>query len=104
MEVQSFSERIFNMLLQIPKGHVVTYGQLAALVGHPGASRAVGNVLHNNLFPDIFPCFRVVNSQGKLAKNFGAGGITEHRRRLLEDGIEVVDDCVNLSVYQWKKF
>lgn len=104
MNNTAFADKVFDMLLQIPKGHVVTYGQLAALIGHPGASRAVGNVLHNNLLPDVFPCFRVVNAQGRLAKRFGAGGIAEHKRRLLEDGIEVKENCVDLDRYQWQKF
>ena len=104
MPQSRFLMEVLEKLLEIPKGKVVTYAQLASLVGHPGAARAVGNALHQNPLPDIFPCFRVVNAQGRLAKNFGAGGIAEQRRRLEADGIAVNDNCVNLAVYQWSKW
>ena len=98
----SFEQAVYRCLCDIPSGCVVTYGQLAALIGKPGAARAVGNALHHNLLPDLIPCFRVVNAQGHLAEHFGAGGIREHRRRLEADGIEVrADDTVDLSRYQW---
>lgn len=98
----AFSEAIYDVVRQIPDGHVATYGQVARLAGYPGAARAVGNALHVNPDPDYTPCFRVVNAQGKLSKCFGFGGITEHRRRLEEDGIEVINFRVNLEEFQWK--
>ncbi len=93
-----FSQDVYDFLRTIPKGHVATYGQVAAAIGRPGASRAVGNALHRNPDPDCYPCFRVVNREGYLAVHFGLG-IEEQKRRLIADGIEVDDYRVDLRKY-----
>ena len=61
------TKRIYEAVKQIPKGHVATYGQVAAMAGNPKMSRAVGNALHKNPDPENIPCFRVVNAKGELA-------------------------------------
>ena len=92
------TRRIYEAVKRIPKGHVATYGQVAAMAGNEKMSRAVGNALHKNPDPDHIPCFRVVNSQGKLSGNFAFGeGVQE--RLLAEDGIEVKNGRVDLSKY-----
>ena len=92
-------EKVYSYLQTIPKGKVVTYGQIATHLGNKGLARVVGNILHTNPRPDLYPCYKVVNSQGKLAANFGCGGIEEQKRRLEKDGIEVVDYQVDLQKY-----
>lgn len=94
-------EKVYNYLTLIPKGKVVTYKQIAIYLGNEKLSRVVGNILHVNPNPDKYPCFKVVNRNGKLAKNFGLG-IEEQKRRLINDGIEVNDYQVDLNKYQWK--
>lgn len=94
-------EQVYCFLRTIPKGKVVTYSLIASALGHPGAARAVGNILHNNPDPDYYPCFRVVNGQGRVAENFGFGGAPEQIKRLRNDGIEVVDGRVDLKKYLW---
>ena len=94
-----FQKRVYEYLRTIPKGKVVTYGELAEKIGYPKACRAVGNALHLNPKPDVYPCFRVVNKEGCLAKNF-ALGIDEQKRRLENDGIEVVNYKVDLKKYK----
>ena len=70
----------------------------------PGLARLVGNYLHVNPDPQRYPCYKVVNHQGKLAKNFGFGGAAVQKERLEADGVEVSDDYrVDLSKYQWKE-
>lgn len=91
-------QRVYDYLLTIPKGKVVTYGQIARALGNKKAARAVGNILHRNPDPDTYPCYKVVNHQGKLAQHF-ALGIDEQRRRLEADGIEVIHDTVDLNKY-----
>ena len=94
---------ILEYLLTIPPGKVVTYKQVAEYLGNPGYARIVGNLLHVNPDPERFPCFKVVNHQGKLAKNFGFGGAKAQKIRLERDGVEVNDDYrVDLDKYQWK--
>ena len=92
-------QRVYEYLLTIPKGKVATYGQIAESLGNRKLARVVGNILHVNPEPDVYHCYKVVNAQGKLAKNFGLGGIEEQKRRLERDGIEVVNYTVDLKKY-----
>ena len=62
-------------------------------------ARAVGNALHKNPDSENIPCFRVVNSKGELSGAFAFGGKDEQARRLIKDGVEVVDGKVDLSKY-----
>jgi len=92
------TKRIYEAVKRIPKGHVATYGQVAEMAGNKRMCRAVGNALHNNPDPDNIPCFRVVNSQGKLAGNFAFGeGVQESL--LLKEGVEVINGKVDLKKY-----
>lgn len=93
-----FELKVYKYLTTIPKGKVVSYGYLAKAIGCPKASRAVGNALHKNPYPDIYPCYKVVNAQGKLAKHFGLG-IEEQKRRLEKDGIVVNDYSVDSKYF-----
>lgn len=100
--LEKLEEETFEFLTKIPKGKVVTYGQIAEYLGNKGLARVVGNILHNNPSEELFPCYKVVNSQGKLAPNFVFGGVDEQRIRLEKDGIEVIKNKVDLKKYQWK--
>lgn len=93
--------RVYEYLRMIPSGKVVTYGQIAEYLGDKHLARVVGNYLHINPDPDCYPCFRVVNCEGKLAENFGDGGKNGQKRRMEQDGIEVANYRVDLSKYQW---
>lgn len=93
------TKRIYEAVKKIPKGHVATYGQIAEMAGEPKMARAVGNALHKNPDPENIPCFRVVNSKGELSGAFAFGGKNEQARRLIQDGVEVVDGKVDLKKY-----
>ena len=80
---------------------VATYKTVAAVAGEPKMARAVGNALHKNPDPEHIPCYRVVNSQGRLADAFVFGGINVQERLLKADGIEVRDNHVDLKKYGW---
>jgi len=68
-------------------GDTISYGELAAAVGHPGAARAVGTVMANNPIPIIIPCHRVLASDGTLG---GYGGGLDMKRELLRiEGAEI---------------
>lgn len=62
----SFQRRVWEELSSIPYGETRTYGQVAACLGQPGASRAVGQANHDNPIPIIVPCHRVIGANGKL--------------------------------------
>lgn len=67
-----FARRVLLTTRSIPLGAVTSYGELATQIGRPGASRAVGQVLHHNPIPIIIPCHRVVGKDGSLV-GFGSG-------------------------------
>lgn len=98
----SFADRVYAAVQQIPYGKVATYGQIATICGNPHCARAVGNALHINPRPDEVPCYRVVNSQGRLAEHFGLGGLAVQQQRLESEGVVVTDGAVDLRVYQWR--
>jgi methylated-DNA-[protein]-cysteine S-methyltransferase len=77
----AFQRRVVATARRIPYGETVTYGELAALAGHPNAQRAVGSVCAVNRFPLIVPCHRVVAADG--LGSYGSLGL-EYKRRLLE--------------------
>lgn len=76
----SFQRRVATALRGVPYGETVTYGELAALAGHPGAQRAVGTFCARNRFPLLLPCHRVVSADG--VGPYGSLG-SEYKRRLL---------------------
>lgn len=91
------TKRIYEAVKKIPKGHVATYGQVAALAGDKNMARAVGNALHRNPDPEHIPCFRVVNAKGELAGGFAFGGAEVQAWLLRADGVEVEKNRVDLT-------
>jgi O-6-methylguanine DNA methyltransferase len=75
-----FHSRCAAALRAVPRGEVVTYGELAALAGRPGAARAAGTFCARNRFGVLVPCHRVVAATG--IGSFGDLGV-EYKRRLL---------------------
>lgn len=94
-------EKVYKYLQTIPKAKVVTYKQIAEYLGNPKLSRVVGNILHKNPDKDKYPCYKVVNSKGKLSEKFAFGGIEKQKEMLEKDGIEVINYCVDLKKYQY---
>ena len=94
--------KVYEYLTLIPKGKVVTYKQIAEYLGNKGLSRVVGNILHKNPDNNKYPCYKVVNSYGKLSSSFAFGGKNIQKKLLEHDGIVVDGDLVDLSIYQWK--
>lgn len=97
----AFREAVYAAVRSIPAGRVASYGTVAALAGYPGAARAVGNALHVNPYPELIPCFRVVNVEGYLSGAFAFGGPFRQKELLLADGVEVENLRVNMAQYAW---
>ena len=76
-----FQRAVLEALRRIPYGETVTYGELAALAGHPNAQRAAGTFCAHNRFAIVVPCHRVVAAEG--LGSYGSLGV-EYKRRLLE--------------------
>lgn len=99
----SFYDEVYKVVVQIPKGKVATYGQIARILCSPKASRAVGYALHFNPMPGIIPCHRVVGRDGRMADSFAFGGISSQAELLASEGVEFDEDYkVNLDKYQWE--
>ncbi len=77
-----FHAEVWNACRQIPYGMTVSYKELAARVGRPGAARAVGAAMKANRFPIVVPCHRVRKSDGGLGGYSGPGGVSFKRRLL----------------------
>jgi methylated-DNA-[protein]-cysteine S-methyltransferase len=79
-----FLDRCARALREVPRGEVVTYGELAARSARPGAARAVGMVMNRNPLPIVLPCHRVIGANGKLTGY--AGGLDRKETLLRLEG------------------
>ena len=95
----SFRDHVEDIVRQIPRGRVMTYGQIAALAGSAYAARIVGGIAHFG-DPEL-PWQRVVNKKGGLASGY-PGGRTGHAAALEAEGIKVSDGYyVNVQELLW---
>jgi len=62
----NLEQKIYKKLLEVPKGQITTYGELAKAVGLKNGQRVVGKIMNKNPYPVIIPCHRVVMSTGKI--------------------------------------
>ncbi|MBW7944209.1 MGMT family protein [Patescibacteria group bacterium] len=97
----TFKEKVYEFTSKIPKGKVVTYGQLAALVGSPRAARAIGMCMRTNPYAPVVPCHRVVASDGSLVGYSAGEGIKTKKQMLLAEGVIFSGDKVDLHHSQW---
>ena len=99
----SLFERVYEYVKTVPRGKVVTYGQVAAAIGAPRCARQVGWALHVNPEPGVIPCHRVVNREGRLAPAVACGGEAVQASLLEAEGVEVVGGYVDLNKYRWEE-
>ena len=81
-----FQQAVLEATRAIPPGQVMTYGEIAAAIGRPRASRAVGQALRRNPVSILIPCHRVVGSGGALGGYGGPAGAAIKRRLLALEG------------------
>ena len=82
-----FQLRVADALRALPRGEVVSYGELAALAGYPGAARAVGGFCARNRFMFLIPCHKVVSATG--IGGYGSAGVDVKRRLLALEGVRL---------------
>ena len=87
--MSEFQRRVLNIALKIPRGKVLTYGDVAKAIGKPQSSRAVGQALGHNPVPIVIPCHRVLGSDGSLHGYSGGGGIQTKAWLLRLEGASV---------------
>ncbi|MHA1760174.1 MAG: MGMT family protein [Candidatus Heimdallarchaeota archaeon] len=106
----SYQQAVLRLLAEVPKGTVVTYGDLAKELAFrdskysPSASRAVGTTMKNNLCGPRIPCHRVIKSDGGLGNFRGGepGAVKEKAQMLRDEGVEVVSNKINLKRFRHK--
>lgn len=101
MKEKNTYEKIYDVVRQIPRGYVATYGQVADLAGNVRWARVVGYALHVNPDPTGIPCYRVVNKEGRVSSAFAFGGENRQIELLEKDGVEFIDGHVDMNKYQW---
>src|SRR5262249_14714198 len=80
-----FQRELAGAIREVPWGEIVSYGELAALAGRPGAARAAGMFCAQNRFALVFPCHRVVSSNG--IGGYGEAGVEVKQRLLALEGV-----------------
>jgi methylated-DNA-[protein]-cysteine S-methyltransferase len=91
---------ILKLLATVPRGKVTTYGELARAT--KSSPRAVGQVMRHNKRPDIYPCYKVIASDGNLGGYSGrtSGKNIERKIRMLrQDGVVIKDGRIDLDKY-----
>ena len=84
--METFTEKVYQVVRKIPEGSVLTYKEVALLAGNKKAARAVGNILNKNYNPDI-PCHRVIRSDGK-AGGYNRG-VEKKKKLLIKEGLSI---------------
>lgn len=91
---------IIEIIKGIPKGKVMTYGQIAALAGHPKGARQVVRVLHSMSQKQQLPWHRVINKEGKISITSREGYLLQ-KELLVSEGVQFShDERVDLGIYQ----
>ena len=99
MKTLSFNERCYTILRKVPKGKITTYKALAKALNSK-AYRAVGNAMNKNPHAPKVPCHRVVKTDGSVG-GFASG--TKNKIKMLKnEGVEVINEKVDLKKYSYK--
>ena len=97
MPNKPFTQKVYDLVATIPAGKVMTYGQVATLVGSSGAARAVGMCMKHNPDTTVVPCHRVVSSDGSMTGYSAKGGIASKKKKLIAEGVIFKGDKVDIS-------
>src|SRR6516162_7393138 len=88
-QIPAFHRRVYEAARAIPPGTTLSYGDVAARAGAPGAARAVGQALGRNPFPIVVPCHRVLAAGGKIGGFSAQGGVATKRHMLAIEGAKL---------------
>jgi len=102
--MDGFFNRVYQIVAEIPKGKVATYGQIAAMIGKPRSARVVGWAMHSAPREMNLPCHRVVNKAGSMGPGyiFGPG---LQRKLLKKEGVTFkANGCINMEKHLWDPF
>ncbi|HEX5816362.1 MAG TPA: MGMT family protein [Methylomirabilota bacterium] len=91
---------MYRLVRRVPRGTVVTYGQIAVMLGAPRSARAVGGAMGR--CPDDVPWHRVVNAQGGISRRRRMGSVLTQRIRLEQEGVPLRRGRVVLARFRWE--
>lgn len=98
---ESFTEKVIDILQQIPSGRVTTYGRVARMAGNPRGARQVVRILHSSSGKYNLPWHRVINRFGEIPERMSM--FDAYQKTLLEEeGVEVTGMRVDLQRYLWE--
>ena len=88
----NLEHKVYKKLLDVPKGQITTYGDLAKAVGLKNGQRIIGKIMNKNPYPVLVPCHRVVMSTGKI----GGYAYGEHvkTKMLSDEGMEIINGSI----------
>ena len=93
--MSAFGKKVYHIVAAVPRGRVLSYGEVARRAGRPGAARAVGTLMAQNPFPKTkVPCHRVVRSDGRIGEYSGAGGRRKKIELLQREGVRMKGERV----------
>ena len=88
----NLEHKVYKKLLDVPKGQITTYGDLAKAVGLKNGQRIIGKIMNKNPYPVLVPCHRVVMSTGKIGGySYGENVKT---KMLSDEGIEIINGSI----------
>ena len=100
--MKHFYEQVYELVRQVPSGSVVTYGQVAAMLGSPRSARAVGYALRYLPRGAGVPWQRVINHKGEISPRFPAESPLIQRALLESEGVVFdANDRVDLKRFRW---
>ena len=95
-----FTEDVLEIIKMIPRGKVMTYGQIAALANNPRGARQVSRILHSMSVKHNLPWHRVINSKGTISLTGEPGFI--QAEMLVTEGIDVINKKIDLKKHLFK--
>jgi methylated-DNA-protein-cysteine methyltransferase-like protein len=100
---ESFFKRVYEIVAQIPEGKVITYGQIAVMLGVPKDAQKVGWAMASTPADLQIPCHRVVNKSGAMAPDYAFGGAEKQRAMLEKEGVTFkADGCIDMRKHLWR--
>ncbi len=99
--MKDFFKNVYEIVEKIPTGRVMTYGQIATILGQPRNARVVGWAMRAAPENRNLPCHRVVNIRGEMSPKNVFGGAEVQQALLESEGIFIEDGCIDLSKYLW---
>jgi methylated-DNA-protein-cysteine methyltransferase-like protein len=95
-------KNVWQVVEGIPRGHVLTYGEVARLAGMSRAARRVGQALHRAPKGRKLPWHRVVNAQGRISFPADSSGYRQQKELLQEEGVVFIDGRIDLQRFGYQ--